>query len=154
MKILFRLRNIKNAIKFFFQRAIRGYSDKDVWSIDSWFLTIMPKMLRQLKRTTHGAPQWENMTSEGCHVKWKKILERMIYLLKEMDEDKCSYENPFEEAFTEYVQEKFSNKEGFKKNSDLEKLFLGEEQNKANYINLCKKEFFDLFSKYFYDLWD
>lgn len=57
--------------KWFIQRGYRGYSDRDVWSID-WFLTtILPPMLRQLKKTTHGAPL-------GVGVKrWDKKLEKM-----------------------------------------------------------------------------
>ena len=154
MKLSYRIKDFTNSIKFFFQRGARGYCDKDVWSIDTWFLDIMPKMLRQLKTETHGAPCLSGVSSEEYFDKWKEILNRMIYLLREMDEDKCSYKNPFAEAFHEYVEKQFSGDKDFKENPDLQKLYVGEERNKANYINLCKKEFFDLFSKYFWDLWD
>lgn len=60
------VRDLYHEAKYFLQRGYRGYSDRDVWSVD-WFLTgIMPKMLRQLKKTTHGAPvgvgfkHWQN----------------------------------------------------------------------------------------------
>lgn len=43
-------------VKYFCQRGYRGYSDRDVWSVD-WFLAqILPKMLLQLKNTKHGTP--------------------------------------------------------------------------------------------------
>ena len=36
-------------IKCYFQRAKNGYCEKDLYEIDSWFLSIIPKMLRELK---------------------------------------------------------------------------------------------------------
>lgn len=57
--------------KYFIQRGRRGYSDRDVWSVD-WFLTsIMPGMLRQLKKTTHGAPIGLGMK------RWHRKLDKM-----------------------------------------------------------------------------
>ena len=32
---------IPKEIKWFFQRGFRGYSDRDVWNIDEWFLNII-----------------------------------------------------------------------------------------------------------------
>ncbi len=63
-------------VKFFWQRGTRGYSDRDVWSVD-WFLTsIMPSMLQQLKRTTHGAPIGVGMK------RWYKKLDHMTETFK------------------------------------------------------------------------
>lgn len=42
--------------RWFIQRGYRGYSDRDVWSVDQFLTSIMPNMLRQLKKTTHGYP--------------------------------------------------------------------------------------------------
>ena len=153
MKLNMKTKEIKNKIKNIIQRARHGYSDNDVYNVDMWFLNIMPKILKQLRDTTISAPLLPNTDENTCHEEWRNILSRMIFLLNEMDEDKCSYKNPFEEEFNHYIKEKYSGHLK-KSNGDLEKLFCGEEQNKWNYINSCKREFFDLFSKYFYDLWD
>lgn len=137
----------------------RGYSDYDVWDIDYWFLGIMPKMLKQLRDTTHSAPLLPNTTEETCHEEWKNILSRMIFLLGEMDEDNCSYENQYEEEYQNYLESRYSIK-NYKKELDSEedkklfKKYIGEENNKFTYMELCKKEFFELFSKYFRNLWD
>lgn len=110
------------------QRVKRGYSDRDVWDIDLWFLSVMPKMLQQLKETRHGSPaelgeSYVNddgvMVNDKCHEEWDKILDRMIFLLGEMKVD-------ISEISREIVQ----------------------------YREDCKNEFFDLFSKYFWYLWD
>ena len=146
-------REIKNKIKNIILRARHGYSDSDVYNVDMWFLNIMPKILEQLRDTTISAPLLPNTDENTCHEEWRNILSRMVFLLNEMDEDKCNYINPFEDSYEKYILEKCEDK-NFKRNKDLEKLYYGEEQNKWNYINSCKREFFDLFSKYFYDLWN
>lgn len=43
-------------LKYGFQRARRGYCDKDLWEIDTWFLTLLPRMLRQLAQDANGYP--------------------------------------------------------------------------------------------------
>lgn len=59
-------------IKHFIQRGSRGFADCDCWSIDSYLCEIIPNMLRQLKRNTHGYPA--NLTEE----KWNEILDKII----------------------------------------------------------------------------
>jgi hypothetical protein len=57
--------------KWFIQRGYRGWADRDVWSVD-WFLTgIMPGMLRQLKKTSHGYPPGMGMK------RWQAKIEKM-----------------------------------------------------------------------------
>ena len=157
MKLKYKWYSFKNEIRYKFQRLIRGYSDYDVWDIDLWFLNVMPQMLKQLKDTTHSAPLLPGTTMETCHEEWERILDRMIFLLNEMDEDKCSYKNPYEEEWEKGIEERFASMvDGGRTPQDKElfEKWRGEEQNKYKYIQLCKEEFFDLFSKYFYSLWD
>lgn len=39
-----------------FQRAWRGYSDKDVWSLDHYLCRVIAPALRQIAANTHGYP--------------------------------------------------------------------------------------------------
>lgn len=50
-----------------------------------------------------------------CDQKWNEILERMIFLLNEMDEDTCSRQNPYKEEWYSY-HERFRKK--YPKNGD------------------------------------
>ena len=54
-------RNIKHA----YQRIRYGYCDRDVWSIDWWFLSVIPNMLEDLKETTHGYPSMPDDFSQA-----------------------------------------------------------------------------------------
>ena len=59
-------------IKHFIQRGAKGFSDYDCWSVDNYLCQIIPDMLRQLKRDTHGFPA--DLTEE----KWNEILDKII----------------------------------------------------------------------------
>ena len=79
------------------QRAERGFSDYDIFEIDTWFLMIMPEMLEELIKHNNGYPSsFENeyieehnlnlftITSEQrdeidkyCFSKWQKTLKEM-----------------------------------------------------------------------------
>ncbi len=153
-----KVKELKNKIKWALQRVKRGYSDYDVYDVDMWFLDIMPRMLEQLKNTTHSAPLLPNTTTETCHEEWKKILDRMIFLLHDMNEDTCSFKNKYEEDYFKYLDEtsfEQRNDRDFDKQYDeLRNNYFGQEKIKAIHMNLRKQEFFDMFCKYFYDLWD
>ena len=54
-------------IRFAYQRIKYGYCDSDVWSIDYWFLNVMPAMLEHLKETTHSYPDSANSQSHAIY---------------------------------------------------------------------------------------
>ena len=149
--IMNRVKDLLRKIKYTYQRAKHGYTDIDTWNIDVWFLDIMPKILKQYKENLHGYPTVLNSQEE-----WENIIERMIFLLSEMNENNCTYVNPYEKEFLSNIENHLEKvNHGWQiKQSELSKKYFGEEENKLNYMNLCKEEFFNLFSKYFYNLWD
>ena len=123
--------------------------------------------------------------NKSCSQQWEDILNRLIFLLDEMDENTCSLHNPYEEKWWDYHQQ-FSKKypkhgDELKTDEELQrdreshtwlhvgperdpdfgddykkitKKFLDYDRKIAKYRDTCKNEFFKLFSKYFWDLWD
>ena len=143
------------------QRYERGYTDVDVWNMCGWFIETVRPMLIQLRETRHGSP----ITTEGkdVHEAWDDILDRMIFLLGEMDEKTCTRQNPYHDAVDEaydVIGEKISKTGEFHTISeypeykDLWKRYEAEERVLEKYRNECKDEFFRLFSEYFWALWD
>ena len=113
--------------------------------------------------------------------RWKDAILHLAFLADEMDEDRCSMKNPYDKemrrisrafekkygTFGEKLQTK-EEREGnlhrwyfpesdpvngkeYKKISDLHTKY---EMKIERYQNKCKNEFFRLFSKHFWDLWD
>jgi hypothetical protein len=64
--------NIFRELKYFIQRGIRGYSDKDLWDFDFYLAEMISRALYQLKKIQHGYP------AELTEKKWDKILEDII----------------------------------------------------------------------------
>ena len=174
------LKQIARDIKWSHQRIWKGYCDYDLFSIDSWFMKVMPRMLRKFKETRHGSPVTINNASQdvflddeernqAVHSEWDKILDRMIFLLGEMDEYSCSQQNSFADEYFEEIEEllkcpeahpdgssscRFPDLKEYPEYKELDENYHSEEKRLAQYRLDCKLEFFELFSTHFYDLWD
>ena len=109
------------------QRFIRGYAWSDVWNMDSWFKRTVKPMLEHLLEHHVGYPGGEISNKD-----WEAILREMIDCLMLMDED----------AVIEYLG------------------IADDDYSAASYqrVNALmdekKNRFFELFSKWFYYLWD
>lgn len=105
-------------------------------------------MLKEFKEKTMGFPIV--LTEE----KWNEILDRMIFLLTEMNEDTCSMQNesvkilgvvkPTISAYDATQNINIENEEKYAQKKYIEI---------AEYRNKCKDEFYDLMKKYHWDLW-
>ena len=131
---------IKNTISYFwynlrarYQRFKRGWAYGDVWNMFDWFMTTVKPMLIHLRDHGIGIPLDLYLDGEDNERKaWEDILTEMIECLDNMNE--------------EQIYDKY----------DL----WGEHKTKNNYeyvndlMNTNKDRFFELFSKYYFDLWD
>lgn len=116
------------------QRFMRGYSYGDVWSMDYWFIATVKPMLTHLRDHGCGVPGIL-CNEEDCKAKWDAILTEMIECLDMMNED-----NVYEKLFGKDWFEEIRTIEEWRKVNEIM------DQNKAR--------FFELFSEYFYCLWD
>jgi hypothetical protein len=113
--------------------------------------------------------------------RWNEIVEHMIFLLGEMNEDTCQKKNPYDEEWSE-ASDEFTSKYGLfgqglmteeekqeakekgysvmhfmrelPEYEEISKKHLDAEIDLDKYRDECKDEFFKLFSKYYYALWD
>jgi hypothetical protein len=71
--------NFLNEIKYFIQRGKRGYSNRDLWDVNSYLCEIIPQMIRHLAKNNTGCPSdlWDSKKiNNECH-KWETILEEI-----------------------------------------------------------------------------
>ena len=132
---------VKNTISDFWydfrrrcQRFKRGYAYSDVWDIDFWFIRTMRPMLIHLRDYGIGIPNDLYLqNAENEREAWEAVLTEMINCLDMMGEDNV------------------------RKNLDL---WYGKSLTSEDYrlirdtMKENKNRFFELFSKYFYNLWD
>lgn len=109
------------------QRAERGFSDFDIFEIDTWFLTIMPEMLEELIKVNNAVPTsiGEEYYKEHslnpltvsdeekekiwsiCFERWTNILKEMRHAFIEANRDTCSYKNKYDEEYHKLWNEFF-----------------------------------------------
>lgn len=143
-RILDFFKYLPKEIKWFFQRGLKGYCDRDVWDIDHWFERNIVPMLKELKEIKHGYPI--DMTEE----QWTMELDNMIHCFEEMTDD-CSEKN---EYWEEYKKHLFSIKGEKDLDKELQEKWLKREEEIENYQVNMKNKALKMFSKYYYNLWD
>lgn len=164
------------------QRIKRGFCYRDIWSIDDWFLSVIPDMLDELKNTQHGFPT-RFLKNNGSDTdeerdraakKWEEILTEMAFLFREANEETCQRKNPYEEEHG-IVLHKFFERFGFNgkwvKKKDGTRVFIRQLSDIPKYKELdenyrrverelceyrydCQKKALSMFAEYFNDLWD
>jgi len=138
-----------------FERAKKGYCDRDLWDIRDWFTTIMPKMIDDFEVSRHGYPG--NITDE----EWTEILKQISYYFRESNINTCSQKNEIEyDCKINFIPIK--NSECYtldviyptKEDEEKEKLYLQKERELEKYREDCFQKGIELFSKYIDHLWD
>ena len=118
------------------QRFKRGYSYGDVWDMDHWFKRTVKPMLIHLRDKGIGIPNELYVDGENERIKWEEVLTEMINCLDMMDEGNV-YKHFGFEGWVSWVR---------MTTEDYNNIYKTMEDN--------KNRFFELFSKYYYCLWD
>jgi len=139
--IKFKLLTPNKEVNYFLQRADKGWAKRDTWNFDNYLSKVIKDGLRYLKKTMHGYPS--NLTEK----QWNKVLDNIIWtfdIANKISEGDIIYLNCKEEEYT-----KLRNK-----------LIRGYDKKKLHTKVLTKREYkefklgFDLFEKYFFNLWN
>lgn len=119
------------------QCFMRGYSWSDVWNMDCWFKRTVKPMLIHLRDNGIGVPNELYLQgAENEREAWENVLTEMIECIDMMDEDNVRESL----GFTEWDYMRRMTYIDWKRVSDT--------------MDASKNRFFELFSKYFFSLWD
>lgn len=80
-RLWFNFRNYFRQLKWAYQRATRGYSDWDLWDLDSFYTQILINSLRDFAQKTNGHPG--EMTFE----EWQILINTIANCFEESQED-------------------------------------------------------------------
>jgi hypothetical protein len=161
-------RNWWDNIKYFFrtikwgwQRATRGYSDYDTWDLDVYYSNMMIASLSQFRAETRGYPGYMDNIEE-----WYEILDKIIFLLKQANEDEPLEEkNELAEWHKEHLETRpltltkvEKDARVYVSNNDEEteakiKQYYKREEELYEIRTQKRKEAFDLLAEYFGHLW-
>lgn len=148
LSIKMKIDNVVTRIREAFQRMNKGYDDLAIFEIDTWFIKIFPKMIREL-RTKPSVPiikdlisDFDPTTKENRYRKlptkyykaWNKVLTRMIECFEGYKDTRNFDLNPYDYK-TQYKKFKKWNEEQLKKNDALLKEGLGLFVKYFRYLN-------------------
>jgi hypothetical protein len=107
-----------------------GYDEYATWETFDWFIDTMRDILTYYRNHHNGypvAPNFNELLQEELEIEYDNDLNKMISLLNDMDENNPKYEaEEYQKDYRKHYEEMYA----------------------------AKDEFFVLFSKYFYNLWD
>ena len=118
-------------IKAAYQRAVHGYADRDLFSWDSWFLSIAPAMLKEIAACKCGGYPgiFPFETPEKWETWLQSIAARLEALQEQWTETRNEYDEPYFDMLEKYRVETNENGnhiikyEGYKNDTELEYLW-------------------------------
>ena len=99
-------RNIRDA----WRRSVYGWTYGDVWDWDTWFMRVVPDMLRHMADKGSAYPGSEPFDTPE---KWHDWLQHMAYLIETADEEWQDEHNEFYRDYMDHIWE--NDKERFNK---------------------------------------
>lgn len=163
-------------LKHAYQRVRYGFSYRDVWNIDFWFLEVVPNMLEELANTTISYPYDSKVYEENPKMSQEKIEEIMFNNWKDKIRKIAEYLREANEPQKEINQywDEYCN---FEKKHDIFMLNIDDIKNKLTkeelqeyerlrekwfkrsmeiekYKQECLNKGLEMFSENFTNLWD
>ena len=121
-----KIKDLYYRIKYSFQRMFKGYDDVDTFELFANFTDHYTKILTDFRNNHYGYP------CDLTESQWDEILDEMLYHLDYMSEERVKS----------------------KLRSNMPEDWLPDGMVVYEIMEKHKDEFFKLFSKYFYNLWD
>ena len=95
---------MRQNIKFFIQRGRKGYCDKDLWEINTWFSQTVSRMMKEFSKKNLAYPEtsdticpgYNEMSEEEKYRKWTELTYQIGILL----EKSVGYTYPWEQDAT------------------------------------------------------
>lgn len=139
--------------------------------------SISPEVYNRVTDSNETVHDDEQVAFDRGQREWHATLDRMIFLFHEANEDRCARKNPFEDeyhsAYLEFEKKygmfgeklrKPEDEDGIghrlytlhdvEEYRDIAERHMNEEQEIDKYRVACKDEAFQMFSRWFYALWD
>ena len=137
--------NIPWELKYATQRFLRGWSDKDTWSMDFYLLSILPEMLKHLANNLNGCPAsfYDESAPENQRLdKWKSVLLKAAKGFEQRRE--------WESDYTEMLGYEWDDEKATFSNPEFKQLY----EQKSKVIQAEFEESMDFLKTYFFTLWD
>ena len=163
-------------LKHAYQRVRYGFSYRDVWNIDFWFLEVVPNMLEELANTTIGYPYDSKVYEENPEMSqeqieeimfnnWKDKLRKIAEYLREANEPQKEINQYWNEYYnfeekhdiflldSDDIKNKLTEEE-LQEYERLREKWFKRSMEIEKYKQECLNKGLEMFSENFMNLWD
>lgn len=137
-------------LKAAWQRATRGFADRDIWDMDTWFLQVFPAMLKQLSKNAHGHP-----CSFKSYEEWTEFLYQLAIDFEKCQDDEGNDEN---EYYDEYIKSldtmRYEDGHVVFDDDEISKLYFDRMKETSKERQKLLENCFARTAAHFYNLWD
>lgn len=137
-------------LKAAWQRATRGFADRDIWDMSAWFLQVFPAMLKQLSQSTNGHPINFNSYEE-----WTEFLYQLAMDLEKCQDDEGNDENEYYDKYIKSLNNiKYENGHMIFPNNEISKLYFNRMKELSEERQKLFEDCFDRITKNLRAMWD
>ena len=137
-------------LKAAWQRATRGYANRDIWDMDTWFLQVFPAMLKKLSQEAHGHP-----VSFNSYEEWTEFLYQLAMDFEKCQDDEGNDEN---EYYDDYMKSldimRYENGRIIFENDKISKLYFDRMKETSEERQKLLEDCFDRVAKNLRGFWD
>lgn len=151
------------AIKYGWQRATRGFSDKDCWDLSHFYLDVLSGSLKHFAKHSTGCPHnyYDSSKPGDEGWKWREYLNEMADCFDEAHEDRCSWVNHYEDEYFENFRMNFEKTpDGYYKlkdeeiNKELHEKYCESEKRRTAWRKAELEAGLNMLKEVFWNLWD
>ena len=132
--------------KYAYQRATKGYCDRDLWNLDYYYSNLLHASLLHFADATICYPAFDFKEFED----WVNYLKEMASHFENIIDDDS---NEFAVQAQEMLDKVYSEKDQ-DKIEEYRARWLALEKQSSNFLTIEKDLAFDMLKKYFFNLWD
>lgn len=137
-------------LKAAWQRATRGYANRDIWDMDTWFLQVFPAMLKKLSQEAHGHP-----VSFNSYEEWTEFLYQLAMDFEKCQDDEGNDENEYYDDYMKSLDTmRYENGRIIFDNDKISKLYFDRMKETSKERQKLLEDCFDRMAKNLRTFWD
>lgn len=137
-------------LKAAWQRATRGYANRDIWDMDTWFLQVFPAMLKKLSQEAHGHP-----CSFNSYEEWTEFLYQLAIDFEKCQDDEGNDENEYYDDYMKSLDTmRYENGRIIFENDKISKLYFDRMKETSEERQKLLEDCFDRVAKNLRGFWD
>lgn len=159
------MKHFMRNVKYAWQRATKGYCDRDLWNLDKFYSQLFEDSLVDFAGTTHGAPDKYFSAGEENEIEpWQERLHDIALCFRVFNAREEMLPNPYRDEMMELSSLRLlKNEDGLTEMKEtneseyfkeLSRLYFEREKENDKAVEDSVAEGFEMLKEDFFSLWD